>query len=557
METRNLRALTGLVAVIGLLVGCAPAERKVTSVPAATAAPAGITPTPVPEKPKFGGILKWGASRLPARFDILTDATATGRIPMLPMYDQLVEEDRSDPAKLAPHLLEGWQISDDGRLLTLRVRKGVKFHDGALMTAQYVKFFLDVSTKLPEKGAPAYAYGLLSPQLRRTEAPDEYTVKVFFDYPRPSFLPSLAGGQAAVISKAAYERPDGLGGQPVGTGPFKYKLVKSGVSLDLVRNPDYFIKDLPYLDGISVYAIPDAGTMRAAFAVGQVDILPLTPGVPRQALPSLKQQRPGIGTVVGGPSVGSISFNWPHLAGTPFKDVRVRKAVALAVDRENLSKLLLGEWFAPQAALFPDGSKWLPSEEDLKQLPGYYVRRDKEEDRREARRLLAEAGFKDGFQTTLMTQTIQAHADASVVLKAQLKEVGIDVEIKRLEAAAFHNVRVGGDWALAFGTLAYIVDDPDSVLYSGYVKGGGQNWAMYDNPRAGQLIDKQSRILDPLQRKKALQDVIQTILAEDVPVITVGTWMKLFAWREYVKGWGAPQRSYYSGYSFRDVWLAR
>ncbi|MDP2953624.1 MAG: ABC transporter substrate-binding protein, partial [Chloroflexota bacterium] len=308
----------------------APAPR--TAAPQLTPAPAPPTPVPpVAGKPQYGGILQTSNQKDLIHLDMLQETTAMLLMPLGPTYSLLVQNDPLNETKIIPDLAERWEVSPDGKTYTFYLRKGVNFHNGTPLTAADVKFSFERMVWPPKDiRSPRQSY---YQALDRIELVDDYTIRMTTKYPQASFLQMVAEPRAFIYSKPVIEAKGDMKKDVMGSGPFKFKEYMRGVSFKVVRNPDYFLKDRPYLDGIDRYIISDFAAVHAAFKAGKLDILvgyqqAMSPGERK----ALKERYPEVGVQeVVSPTARTMLLN---VTRPPFNDVRVRRAVSLALTRE-------------------------------------------------------------------------------------------------------------------------------------------------------------------------------------------------------------------------------
>ncbi|MDP2953854.1 MAG: ABC transporter substrate-binding protein, partial [Chloroflexota bacterium] len=429
--------LSGLVILSMLLLACAPAAAPTprpatpTPVPAPAASPAaapGPTATPAPpltkpvptvapslppapaakpaeEKPRYGGVLTMVQKEDAAHFDTHQMLTIHISHWVDASYSTLIQHDPRDDTKLIPDLAERWEISPDGKVFTFYLRKGVKFHDGKPATSADVKLSME-RLAWPPKGILSHPQAMFA-GLDKVETPDDHTVKLYLQYPKASFLELLAAPFTAIYPKHVVEQKGDMKKDIVGTGPFKLKSYTRGVVFEQEKFADYFIPGRPYMDGIKRYVIKDSAAIFAALRTGQV----LFAGLRQHAVTSreqeiLKKEVPGVAIqFVAVPNGTNLGMN---LKRKPWDDVRVRKAASLAIDR-RVGIQLLREGAAELGGYMPPGQWGIP-EEELVKMPGY--RADRQGEIAEAKKLLAEAGFPNGFKSKILTRNYKDYIDA-------------------------------------------------------------------------------------------------------------------------------------------------
>src|SRR5258708_5759785 len=338
------------------------------------------------EEPKHGGILKMYHRETPGGLSILEEATYSTNVPMMPVFNNLVIYDQHKPQNtldtIVPELATAWSWNKDNTALTFKLREGVKWHDGKPFTSQDVKCTFDM------------LMGKSRAQFRKNPRKDWYAnvmevtvnggseATFHLKRPQPSLLAMLASGYSPVYS--CHVPPAQMRTHPIGTGPFKFVEMKQNESIKLVKNPDYWKKGLPYLDGIEFTIIPSRATAMLAFIAGKVDMTfpnEVTPPM----LKDVKQQAPqAICDLV--PT--NISINLiVNRETAPFDNPDIRRAMALTLDRRAFVNILYqGEADIGGALLPPPAGVWGLPADILKTIPGYGTAVQK--NRAEARQIM-------------------------------------------------------------------------------------------------------------------------------------------------------------------------
>ena len=371
------------------------------------------------EKDKYGGVFKYGLSKGPAAFgyppSIKGIDNNVGQLALEPLI--LV-----DPHKgtVLPFLATEWDISPDRKSVIFKLRKGVKFHDGTDWNAQAAKFSLDEFLKKP----------VLMPFLKSVDIVDDHTIRVNIDNYNSSVMVSLSMlGHA--ISPAAYEKngEKWCETHPVGTGPFKFVEYSRDEFVKYKRFESYWQEGRPYLDGLELLVIKNSMTQVAALRTGKID------GLLNPTSEVAKFLR-GVGYVVSGKdaTVVTLAGDSMHPASV-WANRKVREAIEYAIDKEALTKKL-GYGFPKPAYQIVSQGHILACQD----CPPRKYDPDK------ARKLLAEAGYPKGFKTTL--QHFNRHWPESwVAIQADLKKVGIDLEVIPIDRAKYLKLREAkGGW---------------------------------------------------------------------------------------------------------------
>ena len=342
------------------------------------------TPTP-------GGVMSLVTSGDPPNFDPFSNTTSYVLHIVAACYNSLLMMDPENPDKIIGDLATGWTQSDDGLSYTFTLVNNAKFHDGKPLTSADVKYTFDIVRDPPE-GVVSARKSLLS-AISSIDAVDDYTVRFNLSRPSPGLLASLATGWFIVAPKHILEVKGTMADDVIGSGPFRFKEYISGVSYEMERNPDYHVPDRPFLDGLKYYIVPDESTRFAYLRTGQID---LYDGLTGKDARTAEAEFPDTVKVYSTTSYVGDPFTM-NAARTPFDDIRVRKAIAYSINHDEALKVLMDGDGVVGGLLIP--GPWSISAEELAAIPGYG--KDVEANRAEARKLLAEAGFPDGFETTL------------------------------------------------------------------------------------------------------------------------------------------------------------
>ena len=382
-----------------------------------------------------------------------------------------------------PALAESWEVSDDGLTYTFTLHPDVTFHDGTPFDAQDVVFSLDRARADDSTNAQK---GLFAP-IASVEAVDPATVKITLKEPTGNFPFSLAWGDAVMVGE---ESAADIATKPVGTGPFRFVSWNKGDSVVLEKNPDYW-GEAAQLDRATFKFIGDPTAAFAAMMAGDVDAFPNFP-----APESLDQFRadPRFAVVIGTTEGETILAM--NNARAPFDDLRVRQALSLAIDRKAI---IDGAMFGNGT---PIGSHFAPHNPAYVDLTGLYAH-----DPAKARELLMETGHPDGFKATLKLPPPSYARRSGEIIAAQLKAVGVDVEIIPLEWAQWlEQVFKGGDFDL---TIVAHTEPMDFDIY-----GRDDYYFHYRNADFKALLGELNGTSDPAKRNEIMGS-IQRKIADD------------------------------------------
>ena len=487
----------------------APAESEpAAEEPAAEPEPA------APDDSRRGGTLVIALSDDPGHFNpgITTGFNVhavTGSI-----FNGLVELD--DNANPHSDLAERWEVSDDSTRYTFHLADGVRWHDGEPMTSADVKFtfeniLLDYHSRTK---------GGLSGILESIDTPDDTTVVFNFTQPYAALLQRLNSTEAPILPKHVYEGVDDVQTAaanltPVGTGPFKLESYDIDNKITLVRNDDYFKEGLPYLDRVVMRVIPDQNTQVLALEEGEVDYIWRVPGGEIERLSGddsivLHGVNSGPG---GGFCIPTLTFNSDR---DVFSDLRVRQAIAHAINRDQmLVQVIFGQG---RVATGPINSQMAFAYSDDVTTYAYDIDR--------ANALLDEAGYaSDGtrFTMDLLVFSFGDFPKYGEVMRQNLAEVGIDVEVMPLDRSAFIP-RVFGERDFDTNIISYCNNtDPSIGVARMYISSNigdipFSNGAAYVNPQIDELFDAAASTPD-IARRGELYGEIQRILTAELPYL--------------------------------------
>ncbi|MBI2888234.1 MAG: hypothetical protein HYY02_13660 [Chloroflexi bacterium] len=528
-----LSVALGLAIVVGAQ-GCAPQPEQ----------PAAQQPAAV--EGKRGGVLMllFPQSGDPPTFDMHQESSNTDAA--APVYDNLIMFDPARPGEIVPDLAESWELAPDGRSYLFRLRRGVRFQNGNPFTAADVKFTLERVIN-PPRGVNSPRKDAF-PHVAGIETPDDYAVRILLKRPTPSLLPNLASGWMSMYDKEwieakGHEAPKK---ELMGTGPFKLKEYIRGTSLEYERNQDYWRKDRPYLDGIKMLIVPDQGTRGAAFRTGQV----MMDGPNTLDFQKLKQEmgdQLNFQTIGG---MGGIGFLHVNPSRKPFDDVRVREAINLVIDRDASIKVL-AQGDADIGGFLPPSGAWTLSQEELRKLPGYA--KDKTAEAEQAKRLMVEAGYAEGFKTNIFVRNRQPLIDASTFAVDQLRKLNITAEIKPQETARSYELSERGDFDMLVWGYGFALDDPDAIYSEHYLCNSFRNYARLCFPDIDALFERQSQEVDPAKRKALVLELERKAVPTAMKMVFGWSRARNVTWR-YVKNYTLHPSSY-NNTRFRDVWL--
>ncbi len=429
---------------------------------------------------KQGGILQIYHRDSPASMSILEEASLSTSIPMMAVFNNLILYDQHVPQNsvqaIVPELATSWSWSEDGAQLSFRLRQGVKWHDGRPFTAKDVKCTWDLLTGKSSEKLRINARKAWYQNLEEVTANGDFEVTFRLKRQQQALLALLASGLAPIYP--CHVPPRDMRAHPIGTGPFKFVEFKPNESIKVRRNPDYWRKDRPYLDGIDYTIVPSRSTAVLGFAAGKFDMTwPYDVAIP--LLRDLKAQAPqAICEVAPLNANRSLIINREV---APFNNPEIRLAMALSLDRKAFIDILdEGQGDIGGAMLPPPAGVWGLPPERLRDLPGYSP--DVEARRTEARGIMEKLGFGPDhpFAVKVSTRNIPISRDPAIILIDQLKTIHINGELDPVDTAVWFPKLLRKDYVV--GHLgAGGIDDPDPIFYTNYVCGADLNVTRYCN----------------------------------------------------------------------------
>ncbi|KRR27788.1 peptide ABC transporter substrate-binding protein [Bradyrhizobium lablabi] len=437
-----------------------------------------------------------------------------------------------EDTSIGPMLAENWAVSNEGKTYTFRLRQGVKFHNGATMTAEDVvwsfKRWLDPATQwrcLSEFSPSGIA------RIEKIEAPDAQTVAVTLDQPTALFLPTLARpdcGQTAVIHRDSVGA-DGKWIAPIGTGPFKLGEWKRGQYIDVVRFDGYASRSEPRsgyagakaaeVDRVRFNVIPDSSAAKAGLLSGSLDVISAL-GVPD--LEDLKSRSEVQISVTPALGLTGILF---QTKDPLLKDVRIRRAIALCLDTAEIAGVVMQGTARANNSALPIGSPFYSEV----QTHGYT------QNIAEAKKLLVEAGYRGQPVKMIANKRYGFVFDSAVLVQAMAQGIGINIEIEVLDWATQLDRYNRGDYqAMAFVYSARLDPSLSFEMLTG--PKATQPRKIWDNPEAQEML-RQSMMTDDAAKRQALFDEMHRRFIKDVPMIVLFNGAELAALRKNVRGY--------------------
>jgi peptide/nickel transport system substrate-binding protein len=452
---------------------------------------------------------------------------------------------------IEPDLAERWEVPNDTTYI-FSLRRGVRWHNkpplnGRELVAEDVKFTFDrFLTEQRNQDRELLAC------VDRVEVVDRYTVKFLLKAPYVWLVNTLAYPRSMWI--IAPEVVDTFGDlkkpeSAIGTGPFLLERYEPNVKTVFTRNPDYFRTGQPWVDGVEWLVINDPSSGLAMYRAGQLDCGPEPNWTVRQAdVDALKKSHPHL--LYQDFLASNVSRLWMRVDQSPFNDVRVRRAISQAIDRQGLIDAVYPRG-TPSSAIPPGLAEWSLPVDQLGAGAKYY-----QHNPQEARRLLAEAGFPKGFKTLLHTTGGYGpdFLDAGQLVQHNLKGVGIEAELKIQEYGAYYATTVQGNFeGIAMGTGS-AVWEPEFALAE-YIADSPRNNGHINDLALTAMVQEQRRTQE-LEARKQIIFAIQRYVAEQQYKVYLACHMLTGSWQPYVKNY-APNQTLDFGGRAAALWLER
>jgi ABC-type transport system substrate-binding protein len=504
---------------------------------------------------KAGGTLRIPQRDNPPSASPHESATISVTIPFMGLYNNLVVFDNTKKHESAesvvPDLAESWSWNAEKTKLTFKLRQGVKWHDGKPFTGKDVQCTWHMLTgKTSNEDFRQNPRAIWWQNLSEVTLNGDLEVTFNLKEPQPAFLLLLASGYSPVYSCHVPQRD--MRTKPIGTGPFKFVEFKRGESIKLVKNPDYFKKGRPYLDGIDFKIVENRSTRMLAFQAGDFDMtfptdvtVPLGRDIKAQAPNAICEFQP----------TGVTNNLIVNRERPPFDNADVRKAMSLALDRASFSKILAEGQSKIGGAMLPaPQGEWGMPKEVLEKLTGYGG--TVEQNQAEARKIMEKLGYsKDKpLKVKVATRNIATYRDAAVILIDQLKSIYIDGELENVDTPQWFPKVARKDYAVGLNLTGVSVDDPDANLIENYSCKSERNYTQYCNPEVDRLLAAQSKESDKQKRKEIVWQV-EKLLVDDAARPIIDHNINATCWHPYVKGFMVKDNAIYNNTRFEDLWL--
>jgi peptide/nickel transport system substrate-binding protein len=509
------------------------------------------------QQPKRGGVLRLAEREAPGLDPHLSISFLTHSYVSL-AYSQLVrfpngpEQKSPTDFSILPDLAEKWTVSKDGKVYTFNLRKNVRFHNkppvnGRELVAEDVKYSLErfmAKSGFRDRFEPVQAIDTV----------DRYTVRITLKEPYAPFLNHLANPSfCAILPKEVedkfkdFNHPDAV----IGTGPFVLKSYEKGVRVVFEKNPDYFLKGFPYLDGVTIDITPDAAARLAVLRAGKAELPHIWGWISPEEARTLKQTNPEM-SVTPYKVIGQ-GFIYLRTDQPPFNDVRVRRAVSLAIDRKAWNDaLLFGEGCVDSGPVPCAMTDWKLDASKLEPAKARYL---VGHDVAEAKKLLAEAGFAKGFTMPIYYWPgyVVPWRSYYELAAEDLGKIGISVELKPEEYGKYISTTALGKYEKAAMGPSTPFTEVDDFLSGRFYPELPTNQSHVADAQLTKMLVAQRREMDPKKRKQIVDD-IQRYLADKAYYIYVPQWPQYVAHPPYVKGF-RHHDGYGLGMRLLHTWL--
>ncbi|HEX3863140.1 MAG TPA: ABC transporter substrate-binding protein [Stellaceae bacterium] len=512
-------------------------------------------PASADETPKRGGILTYMIpADAPPSFDAHRENTFATIHAVAPFYSVLIRANPENPADTTSFVCDVCtaipQPTDAGRTYTFTIRDDVKFHDGAMMTAGDVAASWN-KIVFPAQGVLSARQGYYS-MIDKIEAPDAKTIVFHLKYATAAFLPALADPYALIYEKKILDRdPHWFEKNIMGSGPFRFKEYQLGQSISGERNPDYYHKGLPYLDGfIGLFSEKQAVRVAAIKSDrAAIEFRGFPPATRDELKAALGDQ---ITVQESDWNCGSlITLNHQR---KPFDDVRVRRALTLAIDRwhgaAGMSRISIMRTVGGIA--FPS-SPLAATKAELEQLAGYWPDIDKSRD--EARRLLKEAGA-EGLSFELLNRNVdQPYKYNAAWAIDEWSKIGVKVTQRVLTTGPYNEAVRQEDFAATLDGDCQNIVNPllDGTKYLPHSV-SSSNFGNYDDPEEIAIYDKMLRETDFPKQRALMREFEKRVLDTEAHEILLLWRYRIVPYRSYVKGFKISP-SHYVNQDLARIWL--
>jgi peptide/nickel transport system substrate-binding protein len=506
--------------------------------------------------PKRGGTLTYLVpADAPPSLDGHREQTYATVQTTAPFYSVLIRVDPEDPSSTTDFVCdlctEMPKPTDNGKTYTFKIRDGVKFHDGSPLNAYDVAASWN-EIVFPPEGVFSARGSNYRDLLDKIEAPDEHTVVFHLKFATAAFLPALADPFAYIYEKKILDKdPHWYEKNVMGSGPFKFVSYEAGQSIKGERNPDYYFPGKPYLDAFNAILAPKQATRVDAIRSdrAQIDFRGLPPSARDELKQALGDQ---LAVQESDWNCGSdLFFNHKQ---KPFDDVRVRRALTLAIDRWGgapaLSKIAIVKTVA--GIVFP-GSPLDATKEELQQIAGFGP--DIEKSRAEAKRLLKEAGAENLSFQLLNRDVDQPYKYVGIWLVDQWAKIGVKVTQKVVPSGPwFQDMRTAQFAAVHYPICHSTVNPVLDVQPYLPTSVSSENYGYYEDAPEVELYDKMLHETDPQKQRTMMVEFQKLVMDTEAHATKIVWWNRIVPYRSYLKGFKISP-SHYINMDLATLWL--
>lgn len=494
------------------------------------------------ESPRYGGRLLFGLARDITGLNPFVRTRSTNKYVRQIAYETLFDFDAK--GQIVPMLAESWTISPDSKVYTIRLRRGVKFHNGEELTAEDVKWSAEYA-KDPKNASTGTTF---LEKVQSVTVKDKYTVDFVLKESQAIFLNLLASMEASfpVLPKGAVPPAQGnVTGPPPGTGPFEFKEYKTAREIVFTRNKNYWQKGVPYLDEIVLKPVEDEQVRFASLRAGDLDMIERTPNAFVKKI--LNREYPEIRfTEAKYSGFRRLIFN---VVSPPFNDLKLRQAVLYALDKKA----------------YLDGAFWglgEPANHAIPKENRWYVKLpEPKRDLARVKALLKEAKAGPDFELEILAR--RGEEPETQVLQEQLTSAGIKTKITVLESGGREARTRAGDFMMVLSGMD-VPNDPGDDYAVEYgcneaevtAKRRGQNQSGYCNKEFDRLMTDAAKIQDPKKRYELYAGALG-ILNQEIPAVSMAFVPRYFTYRQKVRGFNTDGGDRFNtvGSGLSRVWL--
>ncbi len=455
-----------------------------------------------------GGTLVIASTQVPRHLNGAVQSGIATAVPSTQIFASLLRYDEGWEPQ--PYLARSWETSEDGLTVTFKLVENATFHDGKPVTSEDVAF----SIMTIKENHPFQS--MFAP-VESVETPDAHTAVVKLSKPHPALLLAMSPALAPILPKHVYgdgqdPKSHPANNAPVGSGPFMLSEFTAGEAIVLKKNPNFFIEGRPKLDELIIRIVKDPSALLIAMENGDADMYPFMAG--SQEIKRLEGVDSLAITDQGYAGIGAINWLAFNTASDKLKDVRVRQAIAYAIDRDFITKALHRGVSTAQRGPIIENSPFFNAS-----IEPYDVDLDR------AKALLAEAGFPDGMSLTVdfIPGPKEQQQSVAEYLKSQLKKIGIEIEVRAAPDFPTWAGRVGGhDFELSMDVV-FNWGDPVIGVHRTYLCDNirkGVIWSntqQYCNPKVDELLNA-AAVEGDTSKRTALYGEFQEIIGQDVPI---------------------------------------